>query len=63
MDRKLLGTLAGASALGIGIGLQRSQFAVLGEIMADKHWYADSDIGILSGLSLAGYILGCLHQT
>jgi predicted MFS family arabinose efflux permease len=63
MDRKLLGTLAGSSALGIGIGLQRSQFAVLGEIMADKHWYADSDIGILSGLSLAGYILGCLHQT
>lgn len=63
MDRKLLGTLAGSCALGIGIGLQRSQFAVLGEIMADKHWYADSDIGILSGLSLAGYIVGCLHQT
>ena len=63
MERKLLGTLAGASALGIGIGLQRSQFAVLGEIMADKHWFANSDIGILSGLSLAGYIIGCLHQT
>lgn len=63
MERKLLGTLAGASALGIGIGLQRSQFAVLGEIMADKHWFVNSEIGILSGLSLAGYILGCLHQT
>ena len=63
MERKLLGTLAGASALGIGIGLQRSQFAVLGEIMADKHWFANSEIGILSGLSLAGYIIGCLHQT
>lgn len=63
MERKLLGTLAGSCALGIGIGLQRSQFAVLGEIMADKQWFVNSEIGVLSGLSLAGYIVGCLHQT
>lgn len=63
MDRKLLGTIAGSAALGIGIGLQRSQFAVLGEIMADHKWFTDTDIGLLSGLSLAGYIIGCLHQT
>ncbi|MBM5792658.1 MAG: YbfB/YjiJ family MFS transporter [Cyanobacteria bacterium M_surface_7_m2_037] len=63
MDRKLLGTLAGSCALGIGIGLQRSQFAVLGEIMADERWFANSEIGVLSGLSLAGYIVGCVHQT
>lgn len=63
MNRKLLGTMAGSAALGIGIGLQRSQFAVLGELMADRHWFADSEIGVLSGLSLAGYIIGCIHQT
>lgn len=63
MNRKLLGTLAGFSALGIGIGLQRSQFAVLGELMANQQWFANSMIGELSGISLAGYILGCIHQT
>lgn len=63
MDRKLLGTIAGASALGIGIGLQRSQFAVLGEIMAKHNWFPNSEIGLLSGVSLAGYILGCIHQS
>jgi len=63
VDRKLLGTLAGSCALGIGIGLQRSQFAVLGEIMAAGRWFANSEIGVLSGLSLAGYIVGCVHQT
>ena len=63
MDRKLLGTIAGSAALGIGIGLQRSQFAVLGEMMANQKWFTDTDIGLLSGLSLAGYIIGCLHQT
>lgn len=62
MDRKLLGTLAGSCALGIGIGLQRSQFAVLGEVMAHERWFANSEIGVLSGLSLAGYIVGCVHQ-
>ena len=63
VDRKLLGALAGSSALGIGIGLQRSQFAVLGEMMSKYNWFPDSDIGFLSGLSLAGYIVGCLHQS
>ena len=59
----MLGVLAGSSALGIGIGLQRSQFAVLGEMMSKYNWFPDSDIGFLSGLSLAGYIVGCLHQS
>ena len=63
MDRKLLGTVAASSALGIGIGLQRTQFAVLGEIMSDHHWFKADDIGLLSGLSIGGYILGCIHQT
>ena len=63
MNRKILGTIAASSALGIGIGLQRSQFAVLGEIMASKGWIINSEIGILSGISLIGYLLGCLHQT
>ena len=62
MNRKTLGTLAGASALGIGIGLQRSQFGVLGELMAKQHWFADSMIGELGGISLAGYITGCIFQ-
>ena len=63
MDRKLLGTIAASSALGIGIGLQRTQFAVLGEIMSDNHWFQADDIGLLSGLSIGGYIIGCIHQT
>ena len=62
MNRKLLGTIAASAALGIGIGLQRSQFAVLGELMADQKWFLNSEIGILSGISLIGYIVGCIHQ-
>ena len=46
MNRKILGTIAASSALGIGIGLQRAQFAVLGEIMASKGWIINSEIGI-----------------
>ncbi|MAR52352.1 MAG: hypothetical protein CMK50_04250 [Propionibacteriaceae bacterium] len=63
MNRKLLAAIAGSSAMGIGIGLHRSQFAVLGELMAANGWFANSTIGILSGISLAGYIIGCLQQS
>lgn len=62
MNRKVLGTLAGAAALGIGIGLQRSQFGVLGELMSEHGWFKGSMIGVLGGLSLWGYIIGCIHQ-
>jgi len=58
-----LGVLAGACALAIGIGFQRSDFAVLGQIMANQKIITDSDIGTLAGTSLAGYIIGCIHQT
>ena len=48
--------------MGIGIGLHRSQFAVLGELMATNGWFSNSMIGILSGISLAGFVVGCIQQ-
>ncbi len=62
MKRKLLAAIAGSSAMGIGIGLHRSQFAVLGELMATNGWFPNSMIGILSGISLAGFVVGCIQQ-
>ncbi len=62
MKRKILAAIAGSSAMGIGIGLHRSQFAVLGELMATNGWFSNSMIGILSGISLAGFVVGCIQQ-
>ena len=62
MKRKFLAAIAGSSAMGIGIGLHRSQFAVLGELMATNGWFSNSMIGILSGISLAGFVVGCIQQ-
>ena len=62
MNRKFLAAIAGSSAMGIGIGLHRSQFAVLGELMATNGWFSNSMIGLLSGISLAGFVVGCIQQ-
>ena len=62
MKRKFLAAIAGSSAMGIGIGLHRSQFAVLGELMATNGWFSNSMIGTLSGISLAGFVVGCIQQ-
>ena len=62
MNRKFSAAIAGSSAMGIGIGLHRSQFAVLGELMATNGWFSNSMIGILSGISLAGFVVGCIQQ-
>lgn len=54
---------AATCALGIGIGLERTQFAALSELMVQSKWIATESIGLLAGFHLAGYIVGCIHQT
>ncbi|MFL0769650.1 MAG: YbfB/YjiJ family MFS transporter [Prochlorococcus sp.] len=56
------GVIAGACGLAIAFGVVRFDFGLLGRLMSDFHWIAPSGIGDLSGLNLAGYLTGCLHQ-
>ena len=58
-----LGVIAASSALAIGVGLQRTELAVLGNMMVEAKWITSDNIGQLVGLNLAGYLAGCLHQT
>ena len=58
-----LGVIAASSALAIGVGLQRTELAVLGNMMVESDWITSDNIGQLVGLNLAGYLAGCLHQT
>lgn len=60
---KYFDVLAAICALGIGIGLERTQFAALAELMVQSKWIATESIGLLAGFHLAGYIIGCIHQT
>lgn len=60
---KYFDVLAATCALGIGIGLERTQFAALAELMVQSKWIATESIGLLAGFHLAGYIIGCIHQT
>lgn len=57
-----LGVIAASCALGIGIGLERSEFAVLGDLMVHSKWILPANIGQLVGLNLAGYMVGAIHQ-
>lgn len=61
--RKYFDVFAATCALGIGIGLERTQFAALAELMVQSKWIATESIGLLAGFHLAGYIVGCIHQT
>ena len=58
-----LGVIAASSALAIGVGLQRTELAVLGNMMVEANWITSDNIGQLVGLNLAGYLAGCVHQT
>ena len=58
-----LGVIAASSALAIGVGLQRTELAVLGNMMVESEWITSDNIGQLVGLNLAGYLAGCVHQT
>ena len=58
-----LGVIAASSALAIGVGLQRTELAVLGNMMVEANWINSDNIGQLVGLNLAGYLAGCVHQT
>lgn len=60
---KYFDVFAATCALGIGIGLERTQFADLAELMVQSKWIATESIGLLAGFHLAGYIVGCIHQT
>ena len=60
---KYFDVFAATCALGIGIGLERTQFAALAELMVQSKWIAAQGIGLLAGFHLAGYIIGCIHQT
>ena len=57
-----LGVVAASCALAIGIGLERSEFAVLGNSMVNAGWMKPENIGQLVGLNLAGYMVGAVHQ-
>ena len=58
-----LGVIAASCALAIGVGLQRTELAVLGNMMVEAKWITSDNIGQLVGLNLAGYLAGCVHQT
>ena len=55
--------LAGSCAIGIGLGVVRFDFAIVGRLMIESGLFSASSIGELSSLNLAGYILGCLHHS
>ena len=55
--------IAGSCAIGIGLGVVRFDFAILGRLMIESGLFSASSIGELSSLNLAGYILGCLHHS
>lgn len=55
--------IAGSCAIGIGLGVVRFDFAVVGRLMIESGLFSASSIGELSSLNLAGYILGCLHHS
>lgn len=57
-----LRVLAGACGTGIGLGLIRSDFGVLGHEMVAQTWIPESDLGALAALNMVGYLLGCVHQ-
>lgn len=57
-----LRVLAGACGLGIGLGLIRSDFGVIGREMVVQNWIPQADLGELAALNMVGYLLGCVHQ-
>ena len=46
-----LGVIAASSALAIGVGLQRTELAVLGNMMVEAKWINSDNIGQLVGLN------------
>lgn len=60
---RLTRALAGSCAIGIGLGVVRFDFAIVGRLMIDSGLFDASAIGELSSMNLAGYILGCLHHS
>ena len=57
-----LRVIAGGCGMGIGLGLIRSDFGVLGREMVAQNWITQSDLGTLAALNMVGYLLGCVHQ-
>lgn len=48
--------------MGIGLGLIRSDFGVIGREMVVQDWIPPADLGELAALNMVGYLLGCVHQ-
>ena len=51
-----LGVIAASCALAIGVGLQRTELAVLGNMMVEANWITSDNIGQLVGFNLAEYL-------
>ena len=41
----------------------RFDFGILGRMMVDNGWITSAEIGDLAGINMAGYLLGCFHQS
>ena len=54
---------SGACGIGIGLGMVRFDFGILGRMMVDNGWITPAGIGDLAGINMAGYLLGCFHQS
>ena len=55
--------IAGACALGLGLGLARFDFAILARQMLTAGWLESGGIARLGGLNTLGYLLGSLHHS
>lgn len=58
-----LDVLSGACGIGIGLGMVRFDFGILGRLMVHEGWISSEGIGDLAGVNMAGYLLGCFHQS
>ncbi len=58
-----LDVVAGACGIGIALGIVRFDFGILGSLMVADGWIASDGIGKLAGINMAGYLLGCIHQS
>lgn len=55
--------VAGACAIGLGLGVVRFDFAAIGREMLSVGWLEPGGIARLGGSNLLGYLLGALHHS
>ena len=54
---------AGACAIAISVGLIRSDFGIVAELMVKESWIQSREIGFLAALNMLGFLLGSFHQS